>query len=81
MTEVDLLERGPRLRRFVISLLVAIGVAVVVALVALRHIEDPKPGDWRWGSWRAIGLFTALGAVVGYAGAYAFLFRRDRRRR
>lgn len=77
---VDLLERGPRLRRFFVSLAVAIAVAIITMLVCLEYIGDDTPGDWRYGASQATWYFTGLAAAAGYTVTYILLLRRDRRR-
>lgn len=80
MTEVDLLQRGPRLRRFAIATLVAIAAAVIAGVVSWEVIGEATPGDWRHGPLRAVGFFAGLAGVLGYAATYALLAARDRRR-
>ena len=82
---VDLLERGPRLRRAIVSLIVAAAVTALVATLCETLAHDAiHSSPWRIGSRGRALEFVA--AMAGYAGSLAYfvtsylLRRRDERR-
>jgi hypothetical protein len=82
---VDLLERGPRLRRAVVSLIVAAAVTALVATLCETLARDAiHSSPWRIGSRARALEFVAT--MAGFAGSFAYfltsylLRRRDERR-
>lgn len=83
MPDHDLLDRGPRLRRFFLATCAGLIAGLAVALICWNIIDpaaNTKTGDWRQGPWRAMSFFTAIGAFVGYGAAHRHLMRKDKRR-
>jgi len=77
MNDFDLMERGPRLRRLLVSLLVSAAVGTLVALACWHVIRPNDPGHTTDGPWKATFFFTGLATVVSFVVTRALLRRRS----
>lgn len=76
----DLRDQGGRLRRAVIAIAVATGLATVALLVTTTLAADDLARPRTGGSYRFVAYFTMGTWILGFLGTRALLVRRARAR-
>ncbi|MCA9674849.1 MAG: hypothetical protein H6709_24725 [Kofleriaceae bacterium] len=81
---IDLLQRGPRLRRLAIALLVGASVALFIGSACYGlSLDDASASWWRTGSaaraWRFIFYMAGLAGAASFSLTLWLLQRRARR--